>query len=274
MTDISKRPSRRAKNIATRRSHSTQFTPLLIGIFIIACLFVPFVLFPDGVLPWEKNPSARSQANKVNLSPANVSLSPRTDLQATKHNCSMPTSRYSLSTGITSCYPSSGGIWTAKLGPVELQHLQIDRFESSERHQDQAREDNFCYQLRLFGGSWYDLDEDDFWDNGKCVELYSGQFIPAVVIKREVGIQDDGIIAILDLNDHNLAPENRRALENALCMDHRAMVLGWSGAKACVNASSCPLLQDLSERPDMLQGISKQHPPEFFCGTFLFDSVA
>jgi hypothetical protein len=157
---------------------------------------------------------------------------------------------------------------------VELQHLQIDRFESSERHQDQAREDNFCYRLRLFGGSWYDLDEYDFWDNGKCVDLYSGQFMPAVEIKREVGIQDDGIMAILDLNDHNLSPENRRALENALCMDSRARVLGWSGAKACVNVSSCPLLQDLSKRPDMLRHIWKHPPPKFVCGTPLFDSVA
>lgn len=258
MTDISKRPSRHAKKIATRPSHSTQFTPFLIGLFIVVCLFAPFILFPDGVLPWDKNPSPRSQTNKVNLPPVNVSLSPRTDLQAPKHNCSMPISRYSLITGMTSCYPSSGGIWTAKLGPVELLYLGIDRFESSERYQNQTQEDDFCYRLRLFGGSWFDLDEYDFVDNGKCAELHSGQFGPAVEIKREVGIQNDELIVVLDLNDDDLSPESRRALGNAVVMDNRVMVLGLNGAAYCADVSSCPLLRDLTKRPDMLQGRRKQ----------------
>jgi hypothetical protein len=80
-------------------------------------------------LPWDKSSSAprHSQANEVNISPASVKLSPRIELLAPKQNCYMPASRYSLSTGITTCYPSSGGIWTAELGPVELQYLGIDR---------------------------------------------------------------------------------------------------------------------------------------------------
>lgn len=166
----------------------------------------------------------------------------------------MPTSRYSLLTGMTSCYPSSGRIWSAELGPVELLHLGIDRFESSERYQDQTREDDFCYRLRLFGGSWYDLDEHDFVDNGKCAELHRGQFSPAVEIKREVGIQNDGLIVILDLNDHDLSPDNKRVLGNAVVMDNRAMVLSLNGAKYCADVSSCPLLQDLAQKSNMLRG--------------------
>lgn len=41
----------------------------------------------------------------------------------TFHHCYQITTRYNIQTGMAACYPSSGGIWLADLGPVELRYL-------------------------------------------------------------------------------------------------------------------------------------------------------
>jgi hypothetical protein len=121
----------------------------------------------------------------------------------------------------------------------------------------------FLRSTSNFGGSWYDLVENDFWDNGKYLELHCVRFRPAVEIKREIRIPDNVTVVVLDLNDYDgfdLSPESRRELGNSLNMIDRCIVLGSSGAKTCVNVSSCPLLRNLSKRPGSLQGgLSRLH---------------
>lgn len=240
MTDISKRGS--TTSSATKHSSFKQYLPSIIGICIILCLFIPFVLYPDDTLPSNEGPSSRShQVNKIDLS-----LSLRPDLPQTKNEC-FPTTRFDATTGFTSCYPYSGGIWSVKLDPVELGYLGINRSQSSQRSPDRASEDNFCHQLRYFGGSWYNLDAAVLSDNGKCIELHSGRFRPAVEINRKVGISDTGIVAVLDFDEFDnygfyydeIPLHDREALENILSMEKRSQLLVEYGAVVCLDPSTC-----------------------------------
>jgi len=164
------------------------------------------------------------------------------------HNCSLPT-RYDIYTGVAACYPSSGGIWLARLGPLELQHLNIDRFQSSERPWNEADENDFCHELRQFGGSWYNPQStDELWSGDECRELV--ELEPIFSNTRRTGFTEKGGAWVLGVSGEDESfPQGTRVVRNALTMEERCMALERLGAVFCEDIKSCPALDDLSKEP-------------------------
>ncbi|KAJ5464752.1 uncharacterized protein N7458_000438 [Penicillium daleae] len=171
------------------------------------------------------------------------------NINSPNSRCSLPTTRYDIQTGKTSCYPSSGGIWLADLGPVELQYLGINRFDSTERSENQSEEDHFCHELRKFGGSWYDpKSPDDLWVGGECSEL--DEFEPVFSIDRQVAFPAKGGVWVLGKDkETGRYPIGMAGVRNSLTMDERSMVLERLGAVYCDDVANCHLLDDLKNEP-------------------------
>ncbi|GMG17576.1 unnamed protein product [Aspergillus oryzae var. brunneus] len=170
-----------------------------------------------------------------------------TSIGIADHNCSLPTARYDISTGRAACYPSSGGIWMAELSALELQYLNIDRFNSSERSWDRDEENLFCEQLRPFGGSWYPSHlSDGLWIDGRCSELHKLE--PAFSVFRRIGYPEGGGVWVLDRE----LPTSDTAVRNALSMEERCIVLERLGAIFCRDIKCCSALTDLSREPPEL----------------------
>jgi hypothetical protein len=149
---------------------------------------------------------------------------------------------------VTACYPSTGGIWLADLGPVELEYLGINRFGSTERSWDEAEEDRFFDVLRQSGGSWYEpRSPDDLWVGGECSEL--DEFEPNFSVDRRVAFLKKGGVWVL-LKDEKTGrfPPGMAGLRNSLTMEERSMVLEKLGASYCEDVTMCQLEVDLSTK--------------------------
>ncbi|KAL4887518.1 hypothetical protein BJY04DRAFT_176127 [Aspergillus karnatakaensis] len=175
------------------------------------------------------------------------------DSAVSKHPCPLPTARYDILTGHAACYPSSGGIWMAELGPLELEYLGINRFESTERAPVQKDEDAFCHKLRIFGGSWYDpaVDGSDLSVAGQCHQL--DEFEAVFSIVREVAYPEGknaGGVWVLGVNkDMGRFPEGMAMVRNTLTMKERCTTLERLGATFCEEISGCEPLKDLVIEP-------------------------
>jgi hypothetical protein len=176
------------------------------------------------------------------------------NINSPNSRCSLPTTHYNIQTGITACYPSSGGIWLANLGPVELQYLGINRFDSTERSWDNAEEDRFCDELRNFGGSWYNpKTPDDLWVGGECSEL--DELEPVFSIDRRVAFPEKGGVWVLGKDDQTgRFPLGMAGVRNSLTMEERSMVLERLGAVYCDDVTNCDVLDDLKKEPRDLAG--------------------
>ncbi|KAJ5890738.1 uncharacterized protein N7473_006966 [Penicillium subrubescens] len=178
------------------------------------------------------------------------------NINSPNSRCSLPTTRYDIQTGITACYPSSGGIWLADLGPVELQYLGINRFDSTERSLNKAEEDHFCHELRKFGGAWYNpKSPDDLWVGGECSEL--DEFEPVFSIERRVAFPEKGGVWVLGRDEKTVRfPLGMAGVQNSLTMEERSMALEKLGADYCDDVAECPLLDDLKKEPfDLADGL-------------------
>lgn len=52
-------------------------------------------------------------------------------------------------------YPSTGGILPRSVRPVELAHLELDRFADSKPSPNADEEDEFCWRFRRIGAQWW-----------------------------------------------------------------------------------------------------------------------
>ncbi|KAL4911095.1 hypothetical protein BDW74DRAFT_172546 [Aspergillus multicolor] len=167
--------------------------------------------------------------------------------------CALPSTRYSITTGLTSCYPSSGGIWVSELGPLELQYLGIHRFDTSERSWDADEEGSFCHRLRIFGGEWYNISADAIpilpneKGNLHCVPMED--LAPVFSIQRYVGFPETGGVLVLAPDEKGRFPGNMSNVRNALSMEERCMALKRQGADFCPDIKHCSVLEDLRMEP-------------------------
>ncbi|KAL4967853.1 uncharacterized protein BDV14DRAFT_197493 [Aspergillus stella-maris] len=168
--------------------------------------------------------------------------------------CPLPTTRYSIHTGQAACYPSSGGIWLSELGPLELQHLGLDRFSSTERPDiSKEEEDAFCAKLRLFGGEWHNPDSkgEDLYIGGECHELCENA--PIASTTRKVGIASDendrGVWVLSVDEETGRFPDGIGIVKNALTMEERVQALIKLGAVYCADVEECSFLGDLKLEP-------------------------
>ncbi|KAE8387194.1 hypothetical protein BDV23DRAFT_130311 [Aspergillus alliaceus] len=86
--------------------------------------------------------------------------------------------------------PLSGSIWMVELRSLELQHLGIDRFKSSERSWNRDEEDDFCEKIRTLGESWRSRSSDTLWIGGRCRKLHEME--PVFSICRHAGFLEGG----------------------------------------------------------------------------------
>lgn len=153
-----------------------------------------------------------------------------------------PTKRYELAFDRVSCWQDDG-VWMAKLSPVEMQLLGVNRFGDSERDLDQASEDSFCARLRMHGAHFWTLPPKwpymFLWcESVECVEPTRR------AASFDVGFPASGGVWVLNATDRRDHPE-RTALRNALTMEERCDALSELGAVFCDDERACPLLESL-----------------------------
>lgn len=217
-------------------------------------------------------PQGSADTSDIDIPESDVELEESEERQ--KLACSLPTARYDIDTNHVACYPSSGGIWMAELGPVELQYLGINRFESTERDLDQDADDAFCRELRLFGGMWYDGYPGPGFRN-ECIHLH--EWVPLFTIEREVGFPETGGVWVLEPRDDGLDgeryyPRGISMVRNSLTMTERCMVLERLGAVFCEDIEGCPALEDMAyETSELAKQPGRVQRDEGWCGTDWFD---
>ncbi|RDW93726.1 uncharacterized protein DSM5745_01048 [Aspergillus mulundensis] len=243
----------------TLRIVLTLLFPILLVIAIqeISC---PQCSWPQEAWIWDHLGARFSSWHRQTEQASSTNKSPGVWLDDSSNNvsrniprCTLPTTRHSITTGLTSCYPSSGGIWVSELGPLELQHLSINRFDSSERSWNTDEEESFCHRLRVFGGEWYNISADEIPilpdENGKmhCAPLED--LAPVFEIRRYVGFPETGGVLVLAPDGEGRFPENMSIVLNALSMEERCMALRRQGAVFCPDFKDCSVLEDLRREP-------------------------
>lgn len=155
-----------------------------------------------------------------------------------------PTKRYDLAFNKVACWQDSG-VWIAKLSPIEMQFLGVDRFHESDRALDQADEDEFCSRLRLHGASFWTLPpkwpQKLLWcETIECVQPSKR------AASLEVGFPSTGGVCVLNTtDDRQLRGAERVALQNALTMDERCNIIMDLDGAFCQDARNCPEMDHL-----------------------------
>ncbi|KAL2830893.1 hypothetical protein BDW59DRAFT_140927 [Aspergillus cavernicola] len=242
MADMSKNTPSENQQPTTAHKQPRYFPRLSKLILALASVLILLALF----IPRSPGPQSPPPSASVNGAWEMES----TESNTKDHDCPLPATRYNISTAQAACYPSSGGIWMASLGPLELQHLGTNRFKTTPRSPIQADEDAFCTKLRRFGGDWYNpaaSGRDLFIADG-CREL--DEFMPVFSIVREIGFPRDGGVWVLatdqETGDY---PDGMVTVRNALTMEERCMALEDLGAVYCDEVENCSPLGDLEQEP-------------------------
>lgn len=281
MNKIERQQSAKAPGAQSRFSLPTVLKLIFLGVSVLLLvlivndnLSVPFVA--GGSSLFRFFPIRPQPAQTAQTSSAYPDEQP-----GVNDNCRLPTARYDIYTNKAACYPSSGGIWMVELDALELRHLNINRFESTERSTNQDEEDDFCHKLRQFGGSWYNSrSADDLWSPGeeKCLDLYVQE--PVFEINRQIGFPETGrgiwVLQPVEEGDPEgmyfppqvYYPSGMATVRNALSVDERCTALKKLGAVFCdeKNIADCPGLDDLAKEPfELAEKYGRRD--HGFCGT-------
>lgn len=150
-----------------------------------------------------------------------------------------PIKRYSLEYGRVACWQNEG-VWIAKLGPVEMISIGLDRFHDTDRSLDQADEDAFCARLRTYGASFWKLPPR--WpENVNWCETLDSCVEPDKNVQLELGFTENGGVWMLDTSQgwDKYWPQSL-GLHNAVTMEERCTVLKDLGATYCESMQACP----------------------------------
>lgn len=128
---------------------------------------------------------------------------------------------------------------------MELDYLDVDRFNTVKRSSNQFEEDLFCQELRKLGASWWALPPE--WPEYTIwCETITACIDPKIRIGREVGFTKDGGVWVLNTsNGWDSFPAEIGGLYNALTMKERCAVLEKLGGVFCKDIDTCPEMQDL-----------------------------
>lgn len=144
-----------------------------------------------------------------------------------------PTERVELSSladwNTVMCWPSIGGIIVNRhVSSVELDFLNLSRFEASPRSYNANKEDAFCRLLRQTGGKWW----SSYWDFMEAVDT---KMRPMSAKEREALLlgwpEDGGVFVMREDNWYDFGKEpGSRRLSNAYTMEERCKAMEMSGA--------------------------------------------
>ena len=131
-------------------------------------------------------------------------------------------------------YPSSGGILIKEVDVVDMQFLQLDRFNAAQRSSNLIREDEFCARMRKIGAIWW-ADEQAWIDVQLGIrertELESRQLIfgwPA---------NGEGVWVLRYANESEV-PRDFGKISLAIDMDERCRVMKHYGATFYADAET------------------------------------
>lgn len=152
-----------------------------------------------------------------------------------------PIRRYDLEYDQVACWPSTGGVWIKALSPLEMQHLNLDRFADAERSADHVEEDAFCIKLQQLGASWWELPPQWPWPTSWCGSI-DACVQPVIKGSVEIAYPENGGVCVLRIPDEW---ENHgdfllwNALRKALTMAERCQVILRLGGKRCDDLEEC-----------------------------------
>ena len=142
------------------------------------------------------------------------------------------------------CWPSVGGIIVnAHISSVELDFLNLSRFESSSRSFNTSEEDEFCRQLRKTGGKW--------WEDGVDYMFAARNRMRRTTAKEKAGVflgwpEDGGVWVLKTGKWHDLPPEpGVWRFMNAHTMEERCRALEMVGAIYYKSPEDCDEVKEL-----------------------------
>ena len=149
------------------------------------------------------------------------------------------------------CWPSVGGIIVnTHVSSVELDFLNLPRFQSAPRSSNASEEDEFCRQLRRTGAKWWS-------SHGDFIEAVNSRLRPTSAKEREALIlgwpKDGGVWVLKEANWYDFAGSELGIwrMGNAFTMEERCAAMEMAGAVYYKDPYNCesvkPLLDGFGE---------------------------
>jgi hypothetical protein len=144
------------------------------------------------------------------------------------------------------CWPSTGGIWIKHANLLDMNFLDLDRFEDTPRQPDHAAEDEFCTRLRLVGADWWRFPlRLENKKNETCNTLETC-FEPDIKNKYLFAWPEDQMIAcyVSIASAENLDGELLGGYHHATNMRERCYAIERLKGKNCYCKEQCPDIAD------------------------------
>lgn len=150
------------------------------------------------------------------------------------------------------CRPSSGGIWIKLADLVELDFLELDRWNDTPRQSNQTREDEFCTLLEMIGAEWWELPPSAQQHRGnlRCATLETC-FQPNIKFKHLIAWPETEKAACVVPTERALARGEKAMLRyhNAMNMEERCEAIRSLGGKFCKCPEACREIKDMEWGP-------------------------
>jgi hypothetical protein len=151
------------------------------------------------------------------------------------------------------CWPSAGGVWIKEADVVDMEFLDVDRFQDTPKQFNQALEDDFCTKLKMTGASWWSLPPAFEQKRGHLEkEIYGCSTLEACF---EPDIRNEYLLAwpetetttcyVRIAQAKKVGGEMLKGYRNAMDMDERCGVIMKLGGRTCYCKDECPDLHYL-----------------------------
>ncbi|KAI2621000.1 hypothetical protein GGS26DRAFT_301472 [Hypomontagnella submonticulosa] len=135
-------------------------------------------------------------------------------------------------------YPSSGGILVLPFcNGVDLEFLRLPRFNTAERSEDPAVEDQHCARMRMLGAWWF-ISMDEYITIQYCSPEKLDQKMLVVVAWPESGTG----VWVVTMNRREAPEKGLACIWNAFSMDERCEIVEKLGGTFYRDPAECPHL--------------------------------
>lgn len=146
------------------------------------------------------------------------------------------------------CFPSKGGVYVSHCSPMELDFLNLPRFDTVPPSSNPAEEDAFCTRLQPLGAGWWpSIATKHAYENSKKLDPSFGltPLVKPVQHKDKVhffGVTSEGGVWALAVDRDEGLKKGVGRIENAANMEEKCREIEKFGGVFYTNSMDCPFL--------------------------------